>query len=152
MVVMLARTKKGISTFFAPMRKTVPTAVQDVLGYETELNGISIQRLKNKLGTRALPTAELVLNGTRGYIIGEEGKGTKEIATVLNIARVHNGFTAIGLWGRGLSVVRAFGKARSVGQKPLLDKTAYVSTLARMHVQYRADVLFNYFVAGLLGV
>ncbi len=151
MVVMLARTQKGISTFFAPMRKTVSAAARDALGYETELNGISIQRLKNKLGTRALPTAELVLNGTRSYLIGEDGKGTKEIATVLNIARIHNGFTAIGLWGRGLSVVRAFGRARSVGQKPLLDKTAYVTTVAKMHIQYRADVLFNYFVAALLG-
>ncbi|TKA78626.1 hypothetical protein B0A55_02680 [Friedmanniomyces simplex] len=152
MVVMLARTTKGISTFFAPMRKTVPASARDMLGHETELNGISIQRLKSKLGTRALPTAELVLNGTRGYIIGEDGKGTKEITTVLNIARIHNGFTAIGLWGRGLSVVRAFGRARSVGQKPLLEKTAYVTTVAKMHVEYRANVLFNYFVAGLLGV
>ncbi|TKA75778.1 hypothetical protein B0A55_04328 [Friedmanniomyces simplex] len=152
MVVMLARTTKGISTFFAPMRKTVPASARDILGHETELNGISIQRLKSKLGTRALPTAELVLNGTRGYLIGEDGKGTKEITTVLNIARIHNGFTAIGLWGRGLSVVRAFGRARSVGQKPLLEKTAYVTTVAKMHVEYRANVLFNYFVAGLLGV
>jgi len=151
MVVMLARTQKGISTFFAPMRRTIPASARDALGYDTELNGISIQRLKNKLGTRALPTAELVLNGTRGYLIGEDGKGTKEIATVLNIARIHNGFTAIGLWGRGLSVVRAFGRARSVGQKPLLDKTAYVTTVAKMHIQYRADVLFNYFVVALLG-
>lgn len=152
MVVMLARTEKGVSTFFAPMRKTVPPGKRDVLGHETELNGISIQRLKTKLGTRALPTAELVLTGTRGYLIGEEGRGTKEIATVLNIARIHNGFTAIGLWGRGLSVVRAFGRARKVGQKGLLEKSAYVATLARMHVEYRTNVLFNYFIAGLLGV
>ncbi|KAK5722535.1 hypothetical protein LTR15_005766 [Elasticomyces elasticus] len=152
MVVVLARTKKGISTFYAPMRKTVRKSEQDILGHETELNGISIQRLKNKLGTRALPTAELVLNGTRAYLIGEEGRGTKEIATVLNIARIHNGFTAIGLWGRGLSVVRAFGRTRNVGEKPLLGKTAYVTTLAKMHVEYRANVFFNYFVAGLLGV
>ena len=97
MMVMLARTPKGISTFYAPMRKTMEQ--NDVLGNDTELNGVRIQRLKNKLGTRALPTAELELKGVRAWLVGEEGRGTKEIAAVLNIARIHNGMTAIGLWG-----------------------------------------------------
>jgi alkylation response protein AidB-like acyl-CoA dehydrogenase len=146
MVVMLARTPKGVSLFFAPMRRTLSGKSS-----ETELNGVRIQRLKNKVGTRALPTAELELTGMRGWLIGEEGRGTKEIATVLNIARVHNGLTAIGLWGRGLSVVRAFVKVRIVGRRPLWERTAYLRTLSRMHVEYRANVLFNFFVAGLLG-
>lgn len=150
MVVMLARTSKSISTFFAPMRKTL--AQIDVLGNDTELNGISIQRLKNKLGTRALPTAELELKGVRAWLIGEEGRGTKEIATVLNIARVHNGVTAIGLWGRGLGAVRAFINTRVVGRRPLWERTSFMRTVARMHCEYRANVLFNFFVAALLGV
>lgn len=150
MMVMLARTPKGISTFFAPMRRTLEK--RDVLGDDTELNGVRIQRLKNKLGTRALPTAELELKGVRAWLVGEEGRGTKEIATVLNIARIHNGVTAIGYWGRGLGVVRAFTRVRVVGGRPLWEKTAFMNNLARMHVEYRADVLFNLFVAGLLGV
>jgi alkylation response protein AidB-like acyl-CoA dehydrogenase len=150
MVVMLARTSKGISTFFAPMRKMLKQ--EDALGHSTELNGISIQRLKNKLGTRALPTAELELKGVRGWLVGEEGRGTKEIATVLNIARIHNGVTAIGLWGRGLGIVRAFTRVRVVGRRPLWERPAYMQSLARMHVEYRANVLFNLFVASLLGV
>lgn len=150
MMVMLARTPKGISTFFAPMRKTLEE--RDVLGNDTELNGVTIQRLKNKLGTRALPTAELVLKGTRAWLVGEDGRGTKEIATVLNIARIHNGATAIGLWGRGLGIVRAFTRVRVVGRRPLWERTAFMRTLARMHAEYKANVLFNFLVAGLLGV
>ncbi|PSK41797.1 Acyl-CoA dehydrogenase family member 11 [Elsinoe australis] len=150
MMVMLARTPKGISTFFAPMRRRLEQ--RDVLGNDTELNGVRIQRLKNKLGTRALPTAELELQGVRAWLVGEDGKGTKEIATVLNIARIHNGVTAIGLWGRGLGIVRAFTRGRVVGRRPLWERTAFMQTLAHMHVEYRANVLFNLFVAGLLGV
>lgn len=150
MMVMLARTPKGISTFYAPMRKTMEK--RDVLGNDTELNGVQIQRLKNKLGTRALPTAELELKGVRAWLVGEEGRGTKEIAAVLNIARIHNGMTAIGLWGRGLGIVRAFTRVRIVGRRPLWKRTAFMGNLARMHVEYRADVLFNMLVAGLLGV
>lgn len=149
MMVLLGRTKSGISLFCAPMKKLLET--KDVLGHETELNGVYIQRLKNKLGTKALPTAELELKGVRGWLIGEEGRGIKEIATVLNIARIHNGVTAIGLWGRGLSVVRAFVKVRVVGRRPLWERTAFMRSLARMHIEYRANVLFNFFVSALLG-
>ena len=39
MVVMLARTPKGVSAFYAPMRRTLPDG-SDSMGYETELNGI----------------------------------------------------------------------------------------------------------------
>lgn len=150
MMVMLARTSKGVSMMYCPMRKTLKQ--KDVLGHTTELNGVSIQRLKNKLGTKALPTAELELKNVRGWLIGEEGRGTKEIATVLNIARIHNGVTAIGLWGRGLAVVRAFARVRIVGRRPLWERTAFMRNLARMHAEYRANVLFNFFVSGLLGI
>ena len=154
MMVFLARTPNGISTFMAPMRRTIPSSVSTASsnGADTELNGIQIQRLKNKLGTKALPTAELVLKDVRAYLIGEEGKGTKEIATVLNIARVHNAVTAIGFWGRGLSIIRAFARVRKVGLKPLWTKSAFVRTLAKLHVEYKANVLFCIFVASLLGV
>lgn len=151
MTVMLARTPKGISTFFAPMRRTLPGG-PDSMGYTTELNGIYIQRLKQKLGTRALPTAELELKGVRAWLIGEEGRGTKEIATVLNIARIHNAVSAVDFWGRGLGISRAFGRCRKVGTKPLHAKTSYLSSLARQHVEYRANVLFTFFVTALLGV
>lgn len=150
MMVMLARTSKGISMMYCPMRKMLKE--KDVLGITTELNGVSIQRLKNKLGTKALPTAELELKNVRGWLIGEEGRGTKEIATVLNIARIHNGVTAIGLWGRGLAVVRAFTRVRVVGRRPLWERTAYMRNLARMHAEYHANVLFNLFVSALLGI
>jgi len=31
------------------------------------LNNIEVQRLKDKLGTRAVPTAELLLDGTKAF-------------------------------------------------------------------------------------
>ena len=155
MMVFLARTPNGVSTFMAPMRRTVPKDRVSSLPLQdkrTELNGIQIQRLKNKLGTKALPTAELVLKDVRAHLIGEEGRGTKEIAMVLNVARVHNGINAVGFWGRGLSIVRAFGRVRLVGLKSLTTKSAFVRTLARMHADYKANVLLCAFVSALLGI
>jgi alkylation response protein AidB-like acyl-CoA dehydrogenase len=87
MTVLLAQTAKGVACFFAPTRKLVRG--QD--GGQVEvMNGIRIQRLKNKLGTRALPTAELELNGMRAWLVGEEGEGVKVISTMLTVTRVYN--------------------------------------------------------------
>lgn len=71
---------------------------------------------------------------------------------VLNVARLHNGMTAIGLWGRGLGVVRAFIKTRIVGRRPLWKRTTFIRSVARLHTEYRANVLYTMFVAALLGV
>lgn len=81
----------------------------------TRLNGVWIQRLKNKLGTQSLPTAELVLEDMRGWMIGEEGKGINEISTILTITRIHNAVTACGYVGRGLGIARAYARRREVG-------------------------------------
>ena len=150
MTVLLARTPKGVSAFYAPMRRTISNT--DGTAKETELNGVSIQRLKSKLGTRPLPTAELELKGMRAYLLGEEGNGVKEIATVLNITRVHNAVTTVGLWGRGLAISRAFARVRKAGGKPLADVPAHVRTMATQHVYYRANMHLAFFTVALLGL
>lgn len=143
MAVLLAQTEKGLSAFFAPMY---------VDQSRRESNGVRIQRLKNKLGSKALPTAELELKNTRARLIGQEGKGIKGIATILNVTRIHTSLSAIGFWGRGLAIARAFAKVREVrGEKKLVDLPAHSSTLADQLVTYKAWLLMNYFVVALLG-
>ena len=43
--------------------------------------------MKNKLGTRQLPTAELLLDGTEAVMVGEEGRGIASISSMLTITR-----------------------------------------------------------------
>lgn len=71
--------------------------------------------------------------------------GSRHVLTLLLV-------TATGFWGRGLSIVRAFARVRKVGLKPLWSKAAFVRTLARMHVEYKANVLLGVFVTSLLGI
>ena len=52
--------------------------------------GIELVKLKNKLGTRQLPTAELIMDGCKGRIICEPGRGVAAISSMLNITRMHN--------------------------------------------------------------
>lgn len=149
--VLLAKEPDGsLSSFFAPMRRTRsspdPTDTTD-----TELNGVQIQRLKSKLGTHALPTAELVLTDMRAWRVGKPGQGVKEISTILNITRLHTAMTAVGLLGRGLAIARAFAKVRRARDRLLMDTPVHVHTLAELHVEYRAVMFLTYFTATLLG-
>ena len=145
--VLLAKEPQGgISAFFAPTRRRINSSS------DTVLNGIQIQRMKTKLGTRALPTAELVLDGMRAWRLGKPGQGVKEISTVLNITRIHNAVAAVGYLGRGLAISRAFAKVRKVRGRLLMDTPVHVRTMADLHVEYRAMMHLTYYATALLGL
>ncbi|KAH7333134.1 hypothetical protein BKA65DRAFT_40425 [Rhexocercosporidium sp. MPI-PUGE-AT-0058] len=157
MSILLAQTPVGLSTFLAPMRRPVPSTSL-LSGYqETELNGIVIQRLKTKFGTKSLPTAELELSGTRAYLIGEEGRGIQEISTILDITRLYSAVSAVGYLGRGLAIARSFAQVREIGagrgkRVMLRDSPLHMNTLAGILVEYKSMMLFSFFVANLMGI
>lgn len=105
-------------------------------------NSMSVRRLKEKLGTRALPTAELELQGSLAIPIGDphEGAGVKRISTMLNITRIHNSLGASGALARGLSWARAYARVREVGGVRLQDLAAHRATLTDLAVDYAASL------------
>lgn len=160
MTVLLAKTSpdKGVSAFFAPLRRhslssVSPTGVRG----GTALNGVRILRLKDKMGTKSLPTAELELRDMRGWLIGEEGKGIQEIATILTITRVHSSISALGYLGRGLAVAKAYTLVREIGatkgrRLPLSKSPLHMRTLANMTTEYHAMMLLTFYTTYLLGL
>lgn len=56
---------------------------------------LDILRLKNKLGTKPVPTAELLLKGVEAILISDRGSGIKCISSMLNITRLYNSSTAV---------------------------------------------------------
>ena len=58
---------------------------------------IEINRLKDKLGTRKVPTAELTLAGTPAQLVKGTTDGVRNIAPLLNITRLRNGISAVAL-------------------------------------------------------
>jgi alkylation response protein AidB-like acyl-CoA dehydrogenase len=157
MTVLLAQTPKGLSTFFAPMHRQSPTSSNGLSQSAKELNGIFIQRLKNKFGTKSLPTAELELLGVRACLIGKEGQGIQEISTVLNITRLYSAASAVGYLGRGLAIAKSFARVREIGAGKgkrliLKDSLLHMNTLAKMAGEYHSLMLFTFFGAWLLGI
>jgi putative acyl-CoA dehydrogenase len=114
-------------------------------------NNIRIQRLKQKLGTRALPTAELVLDGTPARLIGSEGQGVKKIATVLNITRLYNACCAVGFMRRGLALARDYASRREAFGRRLSEHPLHIETLANLQVDFEGSFHLVFFAAHLLG-
>jgi alkylation response protein AidB-like acyl-CoA dehydrogenase len=115
------------------------------------LNGIEIRRLKDKLGTRALPTAELELVGAVAHPVGEVGKGVRKVASVLNIARAVNTSAALSFMRRALDWAVAYAQVREAWGKRLAALPLHLETLAELQVEYDAALAVSVRLAELLG-
>ncbi len=116
-------------------------------------NAIIVRRLKDKLGTRALPTAELELDGALAHPVGDpyDGSGLRRIATMLNITRIHNSLGAAGGMGRGLAYARAYARVREVFGRPLHEMPAHRATLADLATDHAAALSLTFRCCELTG-
>jgi alkylation response protein AidB-like acyl-CoA dehydrogenase len=157
MTIALARTgdpalgTRSLSAFVIPLRTPE---------FKSPLaNGVRMHRLKNKVGTHGLPTAELELNGTRGWLIGPLNGGVKTISTMLNITRLYSAITSVGSLQRALSIARSYATVRTVytsgtsGSRPTLlkDLPLHSGTLAKISLLYRALAHLTFGTVHLLG-
>jgi alkylation response protein AidB-like acyl-CoA dehydrogenase len=108
------------------------------------LNGIHIHRLKDKLGTRALPTAELSLEGTLAEPLGSLEGGVKKITPLLNITRLHNAISACGMMARQIQLLRDYARRRVVFGEALSRKPLHRATVASLQVEYEAALALTF--------
>ena len=119
---------------------------------EGRLRDIRVHRLKDKLGTRKLPTAELFLDGARAHLVtGERTGGVRDITPMLNVTRTWNAVTAVAGMRRGLALARDYAKRRVAFGAPLADKPLHVDTLAALQAETEGAFHLAFFVVELLG-
>ncbi|KAF9887860.1 hypothetical protein FE257_009520 [Aspergillus nanangensis] len=147
---LLAKTESGkLSTFIAPLRKTVVGAN----GTPEELsNGVNIHRLKNKLGTKELPTAELELKGMRAHLIGELDQGIPTIAPLLNVTRIQTLLGTLSTWRRAISITKNFAKCRTTVGEPLWLIPMHLRLLADLEVKHRAAINLAFLSISIMGL
>jgi alkylation response protein AidB-like acyl-CoA dehydrogenase len=114
-------------------------------------NRIIVDRLKDKLGTRKLPTAELTLDGTPATPVGELANGVRAISTVLNTTRTWNAIAAVAYMRRGLALARAYARERVAFGAPLANKALHADTLAGLQAEFEAAFHLAFLVVELLG-
>ena len=130
----------GLSVFLINLRDSDGT-----------LRNIRVERLKDKLGTRALPTAELTLEGTPAQLVGGAGDGVRKIATLFNVTRVYNAVAAVAGMRRAIALASDYARRRRAFGKPLIEHPLHVETLADMQLELRAAFLLAFRVVELLG-
>jgi hypothetical protein len=131
---------RGLSVFFIELR--------DAHG---ALRNIRVNRLKDKLGTHALPTAELTLDGTPALLVGGEGDGVRKIASLFNVTRVYNAIAAVSGMRRGLALAQDYAARRTVFGKPLMEQPLHAETLADLDARFRASFFLTFQVVELMG-
>ena len=109
------------------------------------------RRLKDKLGTTAVPTGEVEFEDTKAYLVGEEENGFKQMTEMLNLERLCNATGACGIMGRALLESKihaanreAFGE--TIDQYPLMRED-----LVDMAVDHEAATAFTFEAARLFG-
>jgi acyl-CoA dehydrogenase len=112
---------------------------------------IEINRLKDKLGTRKVPTAELTLAGTAAQLVKGTTDGVRNIAPLLNITRLWNGISAVALMRRGLALSYDYARKRVAFGAPLSEKPLHMDTLAGLQAEAEAAFHLAFYVAELTG-
>jgi alkylation response protein AidB-like acyl-CoA dehydrogenase len=80
-----------------------------------------IRRLKNKIGTRSVPTGEVELKNSEAYLLGKKEWGIYEILDVLNSSRVSNIFGSVAGIQRAISLAYKFASQRFAFGKNVID-------------------------------
>jgi alkylation response protein AidB-like acyl-CoA dehydrogenase len=131
---------RGLALFLVELR--------DAAG---RLRSIQVNRLKDKLGTRKVPTAELTLDGTPATLVGATGDGVRAITPMLSVTRTWNAVSAASAMRRGLALAGDYARRRTAFGALLADKPLHADTLAAQEAEYAAAFCLAFRSAALLG-
>ena len=114
------------------------------------MNDYRIIRLKDKLGTRAMPSGEIRLEGAQAYLIGEIGRGFQQMAEMVNSSRLSNGIRAGALMRRAVSEARYVAHHRHAFGKRLIDLPLMKRQLSKMLLPTEQARSFGFQIADIL--
>jgi butyryl-CoA dehydrogenase len=97
--------------------------------------GLSYGKKEEKMGLRASPTAEIILENARipaANLIGQEGEGFRVALSALDSGRITIGAIAVGICQASLDVAAAYACQRQQFKQPIIDFQAVGFMLADM--------------------
>ena len=100
--------------------------------------GMEFQRLKDKLGTRSLPSSEVEFRGIRARLVGEEGRGVPAIIRMVNHTRLDCLIGSASGMRRAAVEAIHHARHRSAFGAPLIDQPAMRNVLADLAIESEA--------------
>ena len=125
---------RGLAMFLVPRR--LPDGSK---------NAWTINRLKDKLGSRSMATGEVTYAGAVGYVVGELDSGFKQMMEMVNGSRLSNAMRAAGIMRRALLESLVHARQRVAFGRPLVDLPLLRSNLLGMllDAEAAASVILN---------
>lgn len=120
---------RGLSLFAVPWRNE-----------DGSLNHISIRRLKDKLGVRAVPSGEVEFHGSKAYLVGDSIKGFYYMMEALNLSRVSNAVASVGIMKRAYDEAFEYAIRRSAFGNKLVKYPMVQDTLMKMKAKLHVEV------------
>jgi putative acyl-CoA dehydrogenase len=125
--LVLAQAEGGLSCFLLPRLTT-----------DGALNGLRLQRLKDKLGNRSNASAEVEFDRAEGLLVGEEGRGIPTIIDMVTLTWFDCAVSSAGLMRQALARAIHHARHRSVFQRRLIDQPLMAQVLADMALDVEA--------------
>jgi putative acyl-CoA dehydrogenase len=115
----LAQTQDGLSCLLVPCRRA-----------DGSRNGMRVERLKDKLGNRSNPTAEVVFTDAEAHLIGEQGRGVRAIMAMIAGTRLDCVLGSAAVMRLGTSEAIHWARHRIAFGRRLVDQPAMRAVLA----------------------
>ena len=129
----------GLGLFLMP--RTLPSG---------EANSYRIVRLKDKLGTRAMASGEIVLEGAHAWLVGDANQGFKQMTEMVNQSRLSNGVRSAGMMRRAVHEALTVALGRRAFGKRLIDLPLVRRQLIKMILPAEAALSVALFTADCL--
>lgn len=84
-------------------------------------NQYRIARLKDKMGTRSMPSGEVLFEGALAYLVGDVHKGLKQMLDQVNLSRLSHGVRAAAMMRRCWNEAMVVSNYRIAFQRRLID-------------------------------
>jgi alkylation response protein AidB-like acyl-CoA dehydrogenase len=118
---------KGLGLFLVP--KTLDDGPR---------NHLRINRLKDKLGVRSMPTGEVTLEGAEAYAIGDIQEGFSYMVEMINLSRLYNSVASVGLMRRAIYEAVTHAQAREAFGRRIIEFPLMQRALADLIVEHEA--------------
>ncbi len=106
-----------------------------------EINGLRLQRLKDKLGNRSNASSEVEFHDALGTLIGDPGAGIATIIEMATYTRLDCQLATAGMQRRALTLALRHAAQRHAFGGPLLEKPLMRAVLADLAVEAEAATL-----------
>ena len=100
--------------------------------------GMELQRLKDKLGTRSLPSAEVEFRAAPARLLGEEGRGVATIIEMVTHTRLDCVLGSAAGMRRGVAEAIWHARRRSAFGRRLAEQPAMINVLADLALESEA--------------